>query len=828
MKLFNSIKKKSVKKNYVYNLLYELFLLIIPIIVTPYVARVLGETGSGQYSFTYSVSTYFTLFASLGFSFYAQRLVASHQDDKEQQSKDFWEIFFVRLIPVGITLAIYIVLAGVGVYGEKYNVLMSILSINVIAVAFDITFFFKGNEEFGRIVLRNIIIKSISIVFIYVFVKDSDDLWIYALIQSGAVILSNLSLWLYLPKQLVKIKLKELRPLKHLKPTIILFLPTIATSVYTSLDKTLIGLITRDDAENGNYEYAEKLVKMALTVLTSLGTVMIPRNSKKFADGDIKGVEANIYKTTKFVLFIGVPLMFGIIAVADNLIPWYLGSEYDKASTLMKILSPLIPLIGLSNVFGIQFLIPSNQDKKYTLAVILGAVVNLVLNLVLIYFLKSYGAAIATVIAETVVTGVMLVFLRKNIKFGKILISSWKYWIAGITMYVVLYFAFKGYKPSILHTLFMSGCGVLIYFSVLTLLKDKYVWSAYNKIGMFINKIYRRPPPTSTESKIRNLSLDALKIFACFGVVILHTLDKNSGPAAQVLYYLGTVSIPLFFMVNGALLLNRDKITVKYCLLKIVRIVLITLFWSTLLFFVHAIINRDFSEWYIDIFGCFIQKGYFNIFWFFGSLIIIYLFLPVIHRIYKSRTLSVILLLALLVSSITIYEISVFRCCNGKDMLAQHVIQTFRLWTHLTYFVGGAFLYRIRKSFSDFSTCIVLPILCILLFALTAYCFYMGTCVLSTGYAEYMYDSPVVILIAAFVFVAFNSFKFNSNALAVISKATMGVYILHYNFIYPVLKYFSSGTLAYNFLVPVMVFMIAMLISVIVNQTKFAKKVIAL
>ncbi|MDE7265771.1 MAG: polysaccharide biosynthesis C-terminal domain-containing protein, partial [Clostridia bacterium] len=463
-----------------------------------------------------------------------------------------------------------------------------ILSINVVAVAFDITFFFKGNEEFGKIVIRNIIIKSASILCIYLFVKDSSDLWIYALIQSGAVILSNVSLWLYLPKQLVKINLKEIRPFKHLKPTIILFLPTIATSIYTSLDKTLIGLITQDDAENGNYEYAEKLVKMALTVLTSVGTVMIPRNSKKFADGDIKGVEANIYKTSQFVLFLGIPLMLGIIAVSDNLIAWYLGTGYDKASTLIKILSPIIPIIGLSNVFGIQFLIPSKQDKKYTLAVILGAVVNLILNLGLIFLLKSYGAAIATVIAETVVTGVMLIFLRKNIRFGKILLSSWKYWVSGLIMFAVMYLLFNDYSPSVLHTLFMVACGVLIYFIVLIILKEKFVWAALNKVGGYINKIYRRQFVNNNVIK-RDLGLDALKILACAGVVILHTLDRSSGTAAQILYYLGTVSIPLFFMVNGALLLNKDKITFKYCILKIVKIILITLFWSTLLFLIHAI-----------------------------------------------------------------------------------------------------------------------------------------------------------------------------------------------------------------------------------------------
>ncbi|MDE7265409.1 MAG: acyltransferase family protein, partial [Clostridia bacterium] len=240
----------------------------------------------------------------------------------------------------------------------------------------------------------------------------------------------------------------------------------------------------------------------------------------------------------------------------------------------------------------------------------------------------------------------------------------------------------------------------------------------------------------------------------------------------------------------------------------------------------HAIINRDFSGWYIDIFGCFIQKGYFNIFWFFGALIIIYLFLPIIHRIYKTRVLSVIFLILLVIASVTIYEISVIRCCNGNSMISQNVIQTFRLWTHLTYFVGGAFLYRIRKRFSEVSACIIIPFLVIAIFVLVAYCFFMGTCVLSTSYAEYMYDAPVVILITSFLFIAFGAFKFHGNSLPILSTATMGIYILHYNFVYPVIKYFSSGNLAYVFMTPVLVFTIGLLVSIILCQTRYVNKVI--
>lgn len=467
--------KSKVLKNYTLNMLYEVFLLIIPIFVTPYVARVLGEDGSGQYSFTFSVNSFFVLFAALGFNYYAQRLVASHQGKKKQQSIDFWEVFIVRLIPCSITLFVYLVSILSGLYGDKYSQLMLILTFNIIAVIFDINFFFQGNEDFAKIVFRSIIIKTLSIVCIFTFVKHSGDLWIYTLIQSLTLLLSNLAIWVYMPRYLLKISFADIHPLKHLKPTMVLFIPTLALSVYTLLDRTLIGLITHDDAENGNYEYAEKLVKMILTVLTSLGTVLSPRNAKRFAEGDVEGVEKNIYHTSRFVMFLGVPLMFGTIAISDNLIPWYLGAGYDKAAMLMKLLAPLVIIIGLSNVFGRQFLIPSNQDKKFTIAIVCGALTNLILNIILISILKSYGAAIATVIAETTVTCVMLYYIRDSIHFTQIIKTSWKYWVIGFAMFLVCYLLSHYLSPSIIHTAGIAIVGMFIYLLGIFIIKDDFL-----------------------------------------------------------------------------------------------------------------------------------------------------------------------------------------------------------------------------------------------------------------------------------------------------------------------------------------------------------------
>lgn len=486
-------KVSSIRKNYIYNLIYQIFLIIVPIFTTPYVSRVLGVDGTGRYSFTSSILTYFTLFAALGFGYYAQRLVASHQGDKLQQSKDFWNVNIARTIPVGLTLIIYCVLAAFNVYGDRYTTLMWILTINVVSVAFDISFFFQGNEEFGKIVFRNVLIKCLSIAAVFIFVRNENDLFIYVLIQSLATILSNLSLWLYLPKYLVKVSIHELQPLKHLIPTIVLFLPTIATSIYTSLDKTMIGIITGLDSENGNYEYAERIVKMALTVVTSLGTVMIPRNSNNFAKGDLEAIRQNIYTSCKFVFLLGLPMLFGIIAVSDNLVPWYLGDGYDKVSNLMKILSLIIIIIGLSNIFGLQFLVPCKMDKKFTIAIITGAVTNFGLNCGFIYLWGAYGAAIATVIAETAVTGVMLFFLRKEIKFTKILLSSWKYFVSAAIMFIPCYFVGNYLYAlnhdggnALLNSFIIVAMGIVIYVACLFILRDEYFLSY---VKSFINKL---------------------------------------------------------------------------------------------------------------------------------------------------------------------------------------------------------------------------------------------------------------------------------------------------------------------------------------------------
>ena len=460
---------KNIKKNYIYNVIYQVLLIIIPIITTPYVSHVLLPEGVGQYSFTSSLINYYLLFASLGFGIYAQREIAKFQGNKKEQSIVFWEINICRLISVFISLLLNIIFVFTNVYGNN-SLLMLIFSINIISVAFDISFLFQGNENFEKLVINNLVIRIIGTISIFIFIKTQNDVWVYVLINALSTIFSCLLMWIYLKQYLVKISVKELKPFKHLMGTLKLFIPTIASSIYVILDKSLIGFITGSNAENGYYEQAEKIVKMILTIITCMGTVMIPRNTYEIQQGNFDKVKQNVYNSFHFVWVLGIPIMAGIIIVSPNLVPWFLGESFNTCILLMQLLSLIIIIIGLSNILGLQYLIPMKRDKLFTISITVGAITNLIFNIPLIYFYKSLGAVISTILAELVVTIIMFVFVRKDFEFKNFFKSIIKPIIGTVVMVVVLIPISLKLTPSIINTLIIAGAGSVVYLIMLLIL----------------------------------------------------------------------------------------------------------------------------------------------------------------------------------------------------------------------------------------------------------------------------------------------------------------------------------------------------------------------
>ncbi len=478
--------KKSVKKNYIYNLLYQILVMIIPLITTPYLSRVLGAENIGIYSYTLSITTYFILFGSLGVAMYGQREIAYVQDDIRKRSRAFYEIFIMRLLALAVSLFIFYI--SFCLHGE-YSIYYKILVFEIIATIFDISWYFQGLEEFKKTVMRNMLVKLISVICIFVFVKNSSDLNKYYIIYVLSNLLGNLSLWIYIPKYTDKIKLKELRINRHLKPTIMLFIPQIATQIYTVLDKTMLGTMIYDKSEVGYYEQAQKIIKLLMTIATSLGVVMMPRIAATYSKGDKEKIREYMNNSFSFISLLAFPLMFGTISIAYKFVPIFYGSGYDKVAPLMCVVSPIIVFIGLSNVTGTQYLLPTKQQNKYTTSVIIGAIVNFVLNIVLIKKYASIGASIATVIAEFCVTLTQFLLIRNEIKFKEIFSMIYKYIVAAIIMFVCSILIGNFISNNAFSILVQIIVSSIIYFVVLLMMNDKMIIEG---ITILKNKIIKK------------------------------------------------------------------------------------------------------------------------------------------------------------------------------------------------------------------------------------------------------------------------------------------------------------------------------------------------
>lgn len=501
------VEEKSIKKNYFYNFIYQLFMIIVPLVATPYVSRVLNADGVGKHSFAYSICFYFMLLAALGFNLYGQRQIAKCLGDKEKQSKIFWEIGIIRCISTAISIGLYFVLIVSNLL-EASNLLLLIMTLNIVAVIFDSVFIFQGNEDFKQVAIRNIVVKAVIIAAIFIFVKTKDDLVIYAVINALNPVLSVLIMLPFLKKYLVKVKLKDLKPAQHLVPCLKLFIPTIAVVIFTVIDRTMIGLLvpgevsvmengvlvvkTVANIENGYYEQAEKIVKMALTIITSIGVIMYSRNSSYFQQGEYEKVKEKTYTSISFVYFLAIPLMFGLIAIAGNLCPWFLGPGYEKVPKLIMLLSPLSVIIGISNVFGIQYIIPSGKDMVYTLSVVVGTVVNIILNICLVRYHFSYGAAVATLMAEFAILVFQMIYLRKVFSWRKVVVLSIKYLISGVIMFIPVYALSLVISATVLNTFLLVGLGLFIYGICMIIIRDRFAMFILNKGLSMVKKAFNK------------------------------------------------------------------------------------------------------------------------------------------------------------------------------------------------------------------------------------------------------------------------------------------------------------------------------------------------
>ena len=484
------MQQKSVTKNYIYNLTYQILILILPLVTTPYISRILGAQNIGIFSFTTSISAYFILFGSLGIALYGQREIAYVQNNKQEYSKTFFEIVLLRILTIFISLIFFYFVFVIG--NNDYKIYYKILVLEIVGNCLDISWFFQGLEEFKKTVIRNIFVRIISVLCIFTFVKHEGDLVIYFIIYTLSGILGNCTLWLYLPKYLTKINIKRLEIFKHLKPTIMLFIPQIAIQVYTLLDRTMLGFLESNISEVGYYEQSQKIIKILLAVITSMGTVMLPRISNNFANGEKESINEYIKKSFNIVFLLAFPMIFGIIPISQRFVPVFFGDGFEKVGLIMKVISPIILIIGMSNVVGMQYLLPTKRQKEFTISVICGAIINFVLNIILIMQFKSIGASIATVIAEITVVIVQIYFIRKEFDIKNIIKISKNYLISSIIMFIICTIVINFIYSNVISILIGVITGVITYLICLLFLKDRFIIEIINKIKNVVIKLKGR------------------------------------------------------------------------------------------------------------------------------------------------------------------------------------------------------------------------------------------------------------------------------------------------------------------------------------------------
>ena len=427
---------KSLQKNFLYNVLYQILLVILPLITAPYISRTLGATAVGVYSYTYSVAYYFLLIAMLGIGNHGNRSIAAVRDDRKKLNKTFSSIYSLQVITFSIAILAYAIYLVLFVKDNRLIVLLQL--IYVTSGLFDIGWLFFGLEQFKLTVARNTLIKISTVVLMFVFVHKPSDLWKYTLIMSAGTLFSQAYLWLYVKKYVSfeKCSVKEIT--SNIKPVLILFIPVLAYSIYKVMDKIMLGNMSSYD-QVGFYNNAEKIINIPMGIITALGTVMLPRMSNIVANGDKKRVDDYIRISAKLVTLLSSAIAFGLMGVSSVLAPVFFGDEFIACGEIIRLLSVTVFFIAWANVIRTQYLIPNKRDSIYLTSTMVGAILNLIINWMLIPKYQANGAAFGTIVAEFSVMLVQMVAVKNELPMRKYIMSYYPILIIGLIMAVLVY-----------------------------------------------------------------------------------------------------------------------------------------------------------------------------------------------------------------------------------------------------------------------------------------------------------------------------------------------------------------------------------------------------
>ncbi|MDU3832469.1 oligosaccharide flippase family protein [Gemella haemolysans] len=456
----------KVIKNYLYNLSYQILTIILPIITVPYVTRIFTSEDLGSYGFYYSIVSYFSLFAMLGIGIYGTKQIAAARD----VSSTFWNIYAIQLIASLLALFVYVItLVSIP---KMSGMVPIILGIVLLTKMIDISWLFTGKEDFKKITLRNTMVKVAGVISIFTFIKSSEDLYLYIFLIVIFDFLGQFVMWIPAKKFIKRPSFDTKIIKKNLHPIVLLFLPQVAISLYVVLDRTLLGLLG-SYSDVGIYEQGQKLTSILLTVVSSLGAVMLPRIANLLSERKEK--EAQNMVRFSFILYnlIIFPMIFGLIAINEVFVRLFLGQNFQDVKYVLYIIVFNIMFIGWTNILGYQVLVVRNKNKEFMLSTTIPAIVSVAVNITVIPFFGYIGASITSVVVEFLVFAIQWYYSRniinKNLLFNKdlakIICSSLV--MFGVVMLCKIMLGFDGIVGLVIYLV----VGGISYLAMIFLLK---------------------------------------------------------------------------------------------------------------------------------------------------------------------------------------------------------------------------------------------------------------------------------------------------------------------------------------------------------------------
>lgn len=480
------VKKKSLAENFVYSVVYQLLVTVLPILTTPFTARVLGVDANGIHAYTESIVTYFIVLGFFGTALHGTRKVAYVSNNHDELVHTTWDIIWLRLILMCITLAVYIPLLCVH---NQYDYIYRIQVINIIANGIDLSWFFQGIEDFKRVTMRNMLVKLLYVICLFVFIRSPADLPIYVFLIVGSSLLGNIAMWFFLKDYLGPHSFCRPSSIKlHLLGSIALFVPQVTSYIYSLLDRSMLEWMTHVVRYVSIYDQGQRLIRAIIAIMQSVGYVMMAHLASLKASDEQEQIKKYIHQSLCLTLFFAFPMMFGLIGVAQDFIPLFLGHAYNGVVPVVRLLSPLIVITSVNSVLGVQLLISVGRERQYTVATTTGAIVSAVFNLLLLPKMNIIGACISSLLAEIGVFLICIISSRDYLSLRKILKDNWFPFVSAAAMAGLTVLVHRMNLNVIVRLFLEVVAAVVFYYLVMRISKNEMLSLIFSKARAKISR----------------------------------------------------------------------------------------------------------------------------------------------------------------------------------------------------------------------------------------------------------------------------------------------------------------------------------------------------